>query len=154
MLLTKKRASEHSPGKMKESDMFSASGHKGSHNMQRMSQQNNLDGFGMNPLEDIKKKLSFYDLKGGVRRPQTGDTRLQNRGGYANGKSPNKSLATSGVQSYNKNSNTNGGGNFFDFSGTRTSNIDSLRAFRQKMRDKITKESSGRKNNSFHSNWN
>lgn len=62
-------------------------------------------------------------------------------------KSPNRSLATTAAGSNNNNNNSN----FFDFNGSRTHNIDSLRAFREKMRDKITRESSSRKNYSFSS---
>jgi len=121
----------------------------------RSMNQNNVDTISINPLEDIKKKLSFYDLKGGVRRPTTGDTRArpsQTNFGSKHDKSPNRSLITHGAQSY-KGGTTNNA-NFFDFSGSRTTNIDSLRAFREKMRDKITKENSSRKNHSFHSHLN
>ena len=102
------------------------SGNKG-HNTRAMN-SNNADTLGINPLEDIKKKLSFYDLKG-VRRPQTGDTRTRpsqsnfgNMHGKSN-KSPNKSLMSRGEQAYKGNNGNNS--NFFDFSGSRTTNIDS-----------------------------
>jgi len=65
--------------------------------------------------------------------------------------STNKSYAAiTTAQSYKNTANNI----FFDFGGSKTSNIDSLRDFRQKMRDKISKESSSRKNHSLHNYFN